>query len=124
MTNDFAEWLQSTLDNRDMKPVQLARKANIDPGVISRILSRERQPSLETLKSIAHGLGIPIDVILEEMNVIPRNKDASPKKRELMEKLKTADDSTVQFVIEMLDVAVRNKQREIPTNINPKTTPR
>ena len=46
------------------------------------------------------------------------------KKRELVEKLKTADDATVQMVIEMLEAAVRSKQRQIPSNMNPKTTPR
>lgn len=124
MTNDFSDWLQSTLDSKNMKPVQLARKANIDPGVISRILSRERRPSPETLEAIAHALQMPVDLIFEKAGILPPKTELTPNKRELMEKLKTADDATVKMVIEILEAAVRNKQREIPNNINPKTTPR
>lgn len=34
-----------------------------------------------------------------------------------MEKLTTADDTTIKMVIEMLEVAVRNTQREIPNKL-------
>lgn len=56
---EFSEWLQDVLTEKRMKPKTLADKAGLDPGIISRVLNRERMPSSDSLSSIAQPLETP-----------------------------------------------------------------
>lgn len=120
----FSDWLLNELQRQNMSQSDLARAANLGRGTISNIMSGTRNVGQDTLVKIARALRLPPELLFEKAGVLPPKTDLTPNKRELMEKLKTADDATVKMVIEILEVAVRNKQREIPNNINPKTTPR
>lgn len=121
----FSEWLANELNQRNMSPAQLARLSKKDPGMISRLLAGERSASPETLVQIAHALHLPPENVFKAAVGLSQSDDElTPKKRELMERLKTADDADAQIVIDMLEVAVRNRQRQVPNNISPKTTPR
>jgi transcriptional regulator with XRE-family HTH domain len=123
-SENFGEWLKNELNEKGISQKELADLSGITPAQISRIISGTRGIGEQSIIAIAKALRIPVDLMFEKAYGIPSKSELSPKKRELMEKVKIADDSTVQLVIDMLDVAVRNKQRQVPNNINPKTTPR
>ncbi len=104
MTNiDFAEWLGKTLSDRDIKPVELARLARIDPGVISRTLSAERKPSTKTLEAIAHALKLPTDLVFEKAGILPQKIEQSPIKRKLAHLADDLPDSDVEIAIALLE---------------------
>ena len=46
-TNDFAQWLEKTLITNNLTASELARRAGVDKGVISRLINKERAPSPE-----------------------------------------------------------------------------
>lgn len=121
---NFISWLDKELIDRKWKPADLAREAKLSSAVVSNILNGHRRIGEKTGNAIARALRLPAELVFEKAGLLPPKTELTPNKRELMEKLKTADDATVRLAIEMLEVAVRNKQREIPNNINPKTTPR
>jgi len=121
---EFGTWIQQEREKKGFSQSELARLSGLNRSLINNVESGVSQPSLDTLKALSHGLGYPTKMFLEFLGYIPAEDSASPKKRELLERLKNVDDTTTQLVIDVLDAAVRNQQRRVPEGINPKTTPR
>jgi transcriptional regulator with XRE-family HTH domain len=70
----------------------LARKADLTPAAISQFESGEREPSLDSLKRLAHALHVGIDYLvgrkeetITDMHMLFRNlKDISDKDKEIL----------------------------------------
>lgn len=120
---DFTYWLQSEREKRSWSQSDLARFSGLNRAVINK-LETGTEPMPKTLIAIARALHLPADLVFEKAGLLPPKSELSAKKRELLARLENADDATVQTVIEILEVAVRNQQRQVPGNLNPKTTPR
>jgi transcriptional regulator with XRE-family HTH domain len=116
-TVSFSEWLDQTLKDLDMKPVELARKAKIDPGVVTRILKAERSATPKTLEAISHALKLPVDLVYEKAGILPRKPELSPVKRKLAHLAQDLPDSDLEMVITMLE------QRQEYYKRNPKAKP-
>ena len=100
---DFSEWLNSVLIDKDIKPVELARMANIDPGVVTRILKAERSATPKTLEAIAHALKLPIEMVYEKAGILPPKSQLSPIKRKLAHLAEGLPDSDVEIAIALLE---------------------
>ncbi len=61
-----------------MSPAELARKAGIDKGIISRILNRERRPSPESLEAIARALKLPSETVFRAAGLLPSKVKTDP----------------------------------------------
>ena len=70
-TNDFAEWLENALVIHNLTASELARRAGVDKGVISRLINKERAPSPETLSSIAAALKLPPEILFRAAGLLP-----------------------------------------------------
>lgn len=104
MTNtDFAEWLEKTLVDKKIKPVELARTARIDPGVVSRILKADRKPNPKTLEAIAHALKLPTEFVFEKAGLLPPKIEVSPIKRKLAHLAEGLPDSDVEIAFALLE---------------------
>jgi transcriptional regulator with XRE-family HTH domain len=94
MTN-FNDWLGIELERRNLKPIELARLAHVDPGAISRILNGDRKPSPETLEAFAHALKLPPEEVYRAAGLLPPDVDESlldKRIRHLVETLPTDED--------------------------------
>ena len=69
-TNDFAQWLEKALITNNLTASELARRAGVDKGVISRLINKERAPSPETLSSIAAALKLPPEIVFPRSRFI------------------------------------------------------
>jgi transcriptional regulator with XRE-family HTH domain len=99
----FAEWLDAILKDKDIKPVELARSANIDPGVVTRILKAERSATPKTLEAIAHALQLPVDLVYEKAGILPKKTDLSSARRKLLHMSEDLPDSDVEIAISLLE---------------------
>lgn len=81
MMVDFSEWLREELTKRDWKPTELARRADLDDGIISRALSGARVPSTKSLKKIADALDVPVTEILQQVDIIPPSEETELSRR-------------------------------------------
>ena len=72
---NFVQWLQGELDHRDWNQADLARKSGISKAYISRIFSENREPSADTLKSIARALHLPIEIVYREAGLLPKKTE-------------------------------------------------
>ncbi len=113
----FSEWLEQTLTDMDMKPVELARKARIDPGIVTRILKAERSTTPKTLEAIAHALKLPVDLVYEKAGILPKKPELSPIKRKLVHVAEELPDSDIELAITLLE------QRQEFYKRNPKARP-
>lgn len=69
--NSFSDWLNTIIAERGLRPADLARLANINKGILSRILSNERRPAPETLESIARALRLPSVLVFQKAGLLP-----------------------------------------------------
>lgn len=85
-----------------MSPAQLSRLTRKDQGVISRILSGERNPSNETLESIARALKLPTEEVFRVAGVLPPKPDSDPWVEEmdhLLSEIKEEDREMVRKLL-------------------------
>lgn len=68
---DFSEWLREELEVREWKPTDLARRAELDDGIISRALSGARMPSTQSLEKMANAFDMPVDLIFRIAGLLP-----------------------------------------------------
>lgn len=99
----FSEWLTKILADKDIKPVELARLAKIDPGVVTRILKAERDAKPKTLEAIAHALKLPVDLVYEKAGILPPKVELSPIKRALLHASEGLPDSDLQLALSLLE---------------------
>lgn len=81
---DFAEWLKNVLDDKGIKPIDLSRLANIDSGVVTRLLKAERDAKPETLIAIARALRFPPETVFRAAGILPQQTEET----ELIEQIK------------------------------------
>ncbi|MCI0441730.1 helix-turn-helix transcriptional regulator [bacterium] len=72
---DFSQWLIEQLERRNWKPAELARRADIDTGLLSRLLNRERMPGPTTCNAIAEALQLPPQSVFHAAGLIPSPPD-------------------------------------------------
>ena len=72
---EFSVWLKAELARRKWKPRELARRAELDDGIISRALSGARVPSTKSLERIADALDVPIEEVLRQVGILPPDEE-------------------------------------------------
>ena len=75
------------LDERGMKPADLAREGNIGKGTLSDIFSGRRKVGPELATSIADGLDIPPLIVFQEAGLLPRDKKLNPQILQILHEL-------------------------------------
>lgn len=107
---EFSEWLRNKMG--DMRATELAAKAGIDDGIISRALKGTRIPSPQSLEKIARVLRIPLDVIYNAAGVpVSQLKVKNPKQTELAHIAGELPESDIDDLIELARLRLRRKER-------------
>jgi transcriptional regulator with XRE-family HTH domain len=78
----FAAWLESELQNRGWRLSDLSRKANLDTGSVSRILSGTRNPGPEICLAIAQALNYPPEIVFRHAGLLPPEPETSSVEKE------------------------------------------
>lgn len=79
----FSDWLVSELAKQQISAAQFSRLSRKDQGVISRLLSGERNPSNKTILAIAVALKLPAEMVFRAAGVLPPKPDSDPWKEEM-----------------------------------------
>lgn len=56
--------LKEARENRELRQAELAKRTGLQPSAISQFETRQREPSPENLKKLAHALGVSTDFLL------------------------------------------------------------
>jgi transcriptional regulator with XRE-family HTH domain len=68
---NFPEWIEKQLVQRDWRPSDLARVAGIADATLSRILNETRKAGPETCVAIARALRIPPERVFRKARLLP-----------------------------------------------------
>lgn len=69
------QWLSEEMEKRGWGVNELARRANVDPGHLSRILSGERNAGIETYNKFAKAFRVPLETVLAKAGLIPAKEE-------------------------------------------------
>jgi transcriptional regulator with XRE-family HTH domain len=120
---EFSDWLAYLLAERDIKPVELARMSNIDPGVVSRILNGERTPKPKTLEAIANALKLPLDTIYRAAGLLPPESPESELINQIIYITEQLPEEEQQDILEFVKLR-RRLAEERGRNERTKRTPK
>jgi transcriptional regulator with XRE-family HTH domain len=68
---DLSDLIVAELEARGWEKKELAIKARLDPGVITRLIQRKTIPKPETIKKIALAFHIPAEVVFRAAGLLP-----------------------------------------------------
>lgn len=71
-----------------MSPADLAREANLDEGLISRLRNTSQVPTIPTLIAIKNATKVPLLTILEEMGFVDSSSPDEKADRQIYELLR------------------------------------
>lgn len=70
-------WLDAILLLVKMTPAELAKKANLDQGLISRLRRDINRPTPETLNAIAQATELPPEVVFRKAGLLPQKESTT-----------------------------------------------
>jgi transcriptional regulator with XRE-family HTH domain len=127
----LGDWLTAYLEAQKFTSGLVGSRGKINPTTVQRLANGTiKDPSLDTLKALAKGLGIPLEAVLEGMGAIPPRGGANMPGRlrlfvQIMLALSPQELNLVtpplQTVLESLIAAVRQGQVPPATLAGPKT---
>jgi len=88
MKTSFAEWLLNQMKHAGLNQSELARRANVNQTVISRLLNEKAAPSTDTLRALAKVFGLPADQVFREAGILPQKGS----KNEIIEQIEHVTD--------------------------------
>ena len=80
----FQEWLETELNRRDWRIADLARRASVDKGNLSRVLSGLRNPGPDICLAIARALNVPPEDVFRQAGILPPKAEVDAKSEEML----------------------------------------
>lgn len=108
MTMDlFTAWIVNQLQERGWPQAELARRAEISPPQVSRVLSGEANPGLDFLQGIARAFGMPLDAVMRRAGVLPDHGEVLPEARDWSARLMLLSPGRREAVVQAMDNVLR-----------------
>jgi len=82
--DEFKEWLQKEMNNREWTISDLARYANVARGSIGNILRGERNPGVDLCEGIARAFKIAPEIVYRHAGLLPPEPKQDEKRQELI----------------------------------------
>ena len=100
----FIEWLRHEIEIRGWQVSDLARKAELSSGTLSRILSQERNAGPEVCVALARALGVPPELVFRRAGLLPEESEDPSEEddlslRELVEIVRRLPKSALEEVL-------------------------
>ncbi|MEA3310380.1 MAG: helix-turn-helix transcriptional regulator [Chloroflexota bacterium] len=95
--SSFTHWLRHKLAQHGWTYSELARRAQLSPAAISRLLSEERQPGVRAARSLAHAFQLPPELVFRQAALLPPR--APDRYQPLLETVCLLDDDALAFLL-------------------------
>lgn len=97
---------------------ELARRADIDPSTVSRVLSYKQNPGNDFYLGVARSFGVTLESVerLERAGTIPENKLDDPRLKELTEIAQRLEDGALDDVLDFARYKFQKSQNVPPTS--------
>lgn len=107
MELDFAEWITQELAERNMKPVDLARKAGFSATQVSRVLNGTRGAGIDFYQGVARAFRLPLEEVLIQAGILPKRRELPAEAADWGNRLARLDDDERKLVIQAMDAVLR-----------------
>ena len=115
MKVDFPKWLNDQLEQRGMKPADLARKSDLDSAVVSNLMNGKRNPGIRTCKAIARALEISEDEVLQAAGLLQTDSTDDPAVKAVVTLLRDMRPDDVLDILEYVRLQKRlSSKKDIP----------
>lgn len=104
---DFAGWIIDELQKRGWAQAEFARRAEISPSQVSRVLSGDAKPGPEFLQGTARAFGLPADAIMRRAGMLPDHGEVLPEARDWSARLMLLSPELRENVIAAVDNVIR-----------------
>jgi transcriptional regulator with XRE-family HTH domain len=105
--NQLGQTIQRLLRERGMKPIELAEKAQLNRGQLSRVLQGRASLSIESLERVAAALGVAPGTLLEgethEVRDLTAQLQREPTLAVALRTLRKLDESDRAQVIQIIE---------------------
>ena len=98
----FGDWLLRSLENRGWSASELARRANLGPATVSRIISGTRQAGPDVALAIARALGESPETVMRRAGLLPSLPPPIAEEREIVSILRTLPAAIRRTVVTMI----------------------
>jgi transcriptional regulator with XRE-family HTH domain len=106
------EWLDNLLEERGLKPADLARKSGLDPAVISNIRNGKRNTGVDVANKIADALNLPYDVVYRAAGILPPGSDGDDLDQKILKELEDLPADEKQGVIDYIRFVIKRHKKK------------
>ncbi len=104
--------IQRELDRREWTPYKLAMEAGMLPQDVSKIIKKDSNPQIDTVKKIADGFGITIDELIENPKPVPKVRGKPVGLKEVRHLLKELGLGSDDIEVAMAGIKVQVDRRK------------
>lgn len=112
MRQDFGPWLKSEIKRLRLTQSEFAQRIGIEQPYLSRIISGDRNASIEILANISLVTKKPIDFILQKYGVMPERPENDQVTQEINYALQMLDREDVDEVLEIIRMKLEKKNNK------------
>lgn len=110
--NEFANWLEDELRQRDWRQADLAAASNVDSGYISRMLSGDRTPGPETCVMIARGLNVPPEEVFRRAGFLPERRQYDVQEERALWIFSQLPEDLQRYLLTQMEALLDEEQRK------------
>ena len=108
---NITNYLLNEMEKRNWKPADLAKRAGVDSGLLSRILNGERNAGPDTCTSIAQALNVPPEVVFRKAGILPSKPNRNTFMDELEFIFNSLPDNDREEILEIARMKLSLKER-------------
>lgn len=112
---DFAEWLKSQIQERDLSYNEFSKTARVGVATVSMVLSGKKEPGLSFLKRVAKALNMPIEDVLRRAGHMPGSLEQLESEdqtvRSILALLRQMSAQDRQNILEYIQLYQRQRQK-------------
>lgn len=88
---EFAMWIQRELDRRGWSRSEAARRGEISPSAIDKIMGGFANPGIEFCKGISRAFAMPLEDVFRQAAILPPSSTRDPSVASLLTRLNSMD---------------------------------
>ncbi len=111
--DDFGQWLAEQMRRHgNMSQSELARQAEVNQAVVSRLLAGKALPSPDTLRSLARVFKLPPKVVFMAAGELPPDESIDPWAEETAAQLAKLSPRLRRMAESLIDSLIEQQERE------------
>lgn len=107
MKDDFAHWLVQRIDSKGWTQAEFARRAEVGPATVSRVISGENNPGLDFLQGAARAFSLPLEEMMRLAGILPQSGELLPEARDWSARLGLLSPEQREAALVAMEAALR-----------------